>query len=741
MTEVSTIEKLEAALRAVSFHRAHTFSWFGEREPHLPARLAAALPHDSLREYLLNRLQQRLYSDFYCKGKATSIQSRSSQPILTSANAVFVNGLSAANRGHGEKELRAFSPGFYVALGNFRLSNDDNSELVRIYWNLKPEGAALLVRAVTSHFNRCGLAFRLKVANQPARFTRTDPIVLYISHHDYDEASPILEALYPRFLPFLRQGTPVFTKPVAFGTGLAEDPSPTVSFGAHRCRLVAEGMVRAHEQGKKSLPARLAMVIECFEEQELDVQRPYLNPGSNDGYDFNPRPARNRRRASPNGSAGEANATSRRAFLPVALEIGRILVLSAVWHEGRCNWMGMDLYELHSHSEGDAKLAYKALGPDLYLGAAGIALFLAELHAAAGDDEIRRTVFGAITTALAQARALLNSNSAGGLYSGLTGVTFAAQYIAVLLGEPQLSESAAELLEDILNKGQDGEHADLISGHAGTITGLLLMQQITGNSSMLDVAARLGDKLLQKAESQSGSCSWKAVNFPRQHPLTGFSHGAAGIACALLELFRATGDSRYRMYAEMAFNFERTHFDSALNNWPDFRGIPARPGRNGRRPAFPVFWCHGAAGIALSRLRAFQILGDERYRSEAVTALTTTKAWTEQMRWLDAVNFSLCHGLAGNAHILSVGARILGADFSAGHEVSKSVAIRGIELYARNSHRWPLGQLGPRTPGLMPGLSGVGYFYLALHDPGVPSPLLFELEKVAHRREPTFHSG
>jgi lantibiotic modifying enzyme len=202
---------------------------------------------------------------------------------------------------------------------------------------------------------------------------------------------------------------------------------------------------------------------------------------------------------------------------------------------------------------------------------------------------------------------------------------------------------------------------------------------------------------------------------------------------ALLELFNATGNPRYRDVADMAFNYERACFDERMNNWPDFRGVPDRKLRIERHQNFPVFWCHGAPGIALSRLRAYEILLDNRYKSEALIALNTTKAWIEAMLSVEDANFCLCHGLAGNAHILVKGTRALGQDFTGGHELAREVAAAGIVKYARRNHRWPFGLLGDGSPGLMCGLSGVGYFYLSLFNPSLPSFLSPEAREIGGR--------
>ena len=118
------------------------------------------------------------------------------------------------------------------------------------------------------------------------------------------------------------------------------------------------------------------------------------------------------------------------------------------------------------------------------------------------------------------------------------------------------------------------------------------------------------------------------------------SHGTSGIAWALLELHNATGEPRFRDAALEAFRYERHCFSPTEQNWPDFRD---------RRTSFPVYWCHGAAGIALVRLRAWQILKDEALLVEARIALDKVADATPSL-----ANFSLCHGQAGNARYLAL---------------------------------------------------------------------------------------
>src|SRR5215213_10700627 len=87
------------------------------------------------------------------------------------------------------------------------------------------------------------------------------------------------------------------------------------------------------------------------------------------------------------------------SFLEAVDAIGERLSREAVWHQGRCNWMGVEPVG-QGRTPGEPGMAYKALGPELYSGTSGVALFLAELHAVTGDVAARCTALGGLRHAL-----------------------------------------------------------------------------------------------------------------------------------------------------------------------------------------------------------------------------------------------------------------------------------------------------------------------------------------------------
>jgi lantibiotic modifying enzyme len=408
--------------------------------------------------------------------------------------------------------------------------------------------------------------------------------------------------------------------------------------------------------------------------------------------------------------------------LEAAALLGRRIADQAIWYEGRCTWMGAAPEE---GPDGHTALTYATLGPDLYGGTSGVALFLAELSAITGDAIFRRAALGAIDHALAR-EAELAANLDRSLYSGRLGIAVAAARVGAAVGEERYLEAAARMTAGTPGPMAQGDF-DIVSGRAGAIYGLLWLGTKLSDGRFGEEALRLGQELAESAERSGPArdqASWAAARMSATGNLTGFSHGASGAACALLEVAAVTGESYLADVAEQAFVYERSLFDAHTSNWPDLRARPGAIAGRRRQRSYPVMWCHGAAGIALARLRAYELSGLPVLKDEAIVALGTTLTHTEAVLRAGGGSYCLCHGLAGNATILQEGYRVLGSLGAQWHELALEVASSGIERFGRQGQAWPCGTRDGETPNLMLGLAGAGLFYLRLHEPSIGSALL-----------------
>ena len=402
--------------------------------------------------------------------------------------------------------------------------------------------------------------------------------------------------------------------------------------------------------------------------------------------------------------------SSDRAFLAAASAIGRRIVEDAVWHEGRCTWVG---------ATADAKqpwrLKYRALGPRPYEGTSGVGLFLAQLAAITDDAAARRTAVGALRHAVEHAPSLPPPDR-DGLYAGAAGVVLAAVRVAAWLGEPELEARARALLANAPAPDGPGRCPDVMSGGAGALIGFLALAEALDDRDLVARAIAAGDELLRRATVTTHGWSWATPGVRHPHHVCGLAHGAGGIGWALVELFAATGDERFRAGAAGAFEYERSWLDAAAGTWPDLRIGGQRRGRPQASGATTTgTWCRGEAGIAQTRLRAVALSGSEAERGDAELALGTTRRHVAALLGQEIDDLSVCHGAAGSADVL------LTADDRAPEAVA--LGERVLERYHEGGEPWPCGVPGGVTPGLFLGLSGIGWWLLRLHDEEIPSPL------------------
>jgi hypothetical protein len=181
-------------------------------------------------------------------------------------------------------------PGYYFAFGDALDELADQLTLVRLYFHCTPEGAVVLVGELTAALNRFQTPFQLKTPAAPALYGRTDAAVLYIGTRYFPITARIVASVLGR-VP-VETATPLFTKRLWPGVGAAVEPGSGESFGSHRCRLTAEGIVDAWRQdGAQETPERMAAVAARFAAAGLDLQRPWLGPAGFDPFKI-PDPAR-----------------------------------------------------------------------------------------------------------------------------------------------------------------------------------------------------------------------------------------------------------------------------------------------------------------------------------------------------------------------------------------------------------------------------------------------------------------
>jgi len=182
--------------------------------------------------------------------------------------------------------------GYYLAVSNVIQKPQDNPDvdlgMGQIYFNLTSEGAIALMDSLTLQLNAAEIFFSFQVLYNPSAYKRYDSGVLYFERNDYPAVRKVLQGVYLEHQSYFQPEIPLFTKFLAPGLGLAEEPNEKFAaqenFGMNRCQIVASSLLSAWEKGDNSTEERMKAIAEHFTQLNIDLQRPYLNPRSQDIY-------------------------------------------------------------------------------------------------------------------------------------------------------------------------------------------------------------------------------------------------------------------------------------------------------------------------------------------------------------------------------------------------------------------------------------------------------------------------
>jgi lantibiotic modifying enzyme len=407
-------------------------------------------------------------------------------------------------------------------------------------------------------------------------------------------------------------------------------------------------------------------------------------------------------------------------FLQTAASIGDSLCRDALWWEDCCTWLSDDILVRGSSTEA----IHRTCSFDIYSGTAGLALFLSALAKITGDSIHRRTALAAIKQTLALVERTRGRCSAA-FFTGLSGAAWAALQVGESVDSGNWIERGLAMFDEVSSTSQqDWMGTDVIHGRAGAIVAALRAGRQYARPALAEWARTQATELVQRAHKEEIGWSWPEQDGLRG--MNGFSHGSAGIAWALGEMAWSSGLEEFRDAAREAVRYEQHWFDRSAGNWPDFfseyLADPERP------LEYSMSWCHGAPGISLSRIRLWERFSESSYREQALAGIETTQKHLERaLGGAPHENFSLCHGLSGNAEPLLIAARAFDSPGLA--EVASDIGRLGITEYAEKGLPWPCGvnYRSAVSPGLMLGRAGTGYFYLRLCAPHqVPSVLLLD---------------
>jgi type 2 lantibiotic biosynthesis protein LanM len=414
----------------------------------------------------------------------------------------------------------------------------------------------------------------------------------------------------------------------------------------------------------------------------------------------------------------------RTRLLMEARAIGDRLCARALRDKECADWIGLNWV-----MERDWQIA--PAGLDMYGGLPGILLFLSYLGWITEETRYTDLAQAGLNTLRAvwqQKQAFLDQIGIGA-FNGLSSCLYLFTHLAAIWHNSALLKEAEELAQLCSSKIENDEHLDMVNGSAGCLASLLGLYTLAPSADTLQTALECGEHLLACTRPMSEGLGWKT---PQQEaPLSGFSHGVAGIALSLLRLAAVSGEQRFRDTAVAALAYERSLFIPERGNWLDVRKRPDNAIAQSERGEADIqktdrcgmSWNHGAPGIALGRIASLPYLDDAVMRAEIEIALETTiREGFGYLHEQVGPNHSLLHGDCGNLETVLLATRRLQTPQLHDHLQRLTTQL----LENRQQRGWVTGvPLNIETPGLLTGSAGIGYQCLRLAEPDrAPSVLI-----------------
>jgi lantibiotic modifying enzyme len=391
-----------------------------------------------------------------------------------------------------------------------------------------------------------------------------------------------------------------------------------------------------------------------------------------------------------------------------ALSIGQFIAQQAIPHQNSKIWT---LFK----SDGQGRTCLEPVNSSLFDGYLGILLFLAHLQS-------RFPAFGEFELQIKHTQLLLeqavNNDSAihsGAGFSGLGGILYTLSQFKKLWPQALWIEPIAKKILNLLSvMAIKDKQLDIVGGSAGAILSLLSYFKQSGEKQALNIACQFAENLITHFQPK-GKIGWKT---DEGKILTGFAHGNAGIAYALIQLGEFCENTRFVGCGITAMKYESDQYMPEIDNWPDKR----LSDENDQKKQAMTAWCHGIIGIGISRLGL---------KSTSILTLTDffdndiRRALSHLLRHSFINNDGLCHGNFGNFELLALAKEYGMLNVEEAQQANALITER-IRFISKNGLE-NIGLTGFTPCSLMNGWAGIGYQLLRFAQPvKTPSILLLD---------------
>lgn len=302
------------------------------------------------------------------------------------------------------------------------------------------------------------------------------------------------------------------------------------------------------------------------------------------------------------------------------------------------NWSGLRFFDEKSWS-------FVPHGMYLYDGIGGVAVFLAMVLKSYPEAEFER-IYKMVTKKLFHyTKSLLkdeekSESSHTGAFIGEGSIVY-TYLLLYKITQRQIYLDYAKMHGEILFKKMEAEKtSDFLSGLSGAVVVLLKLYRETGEERLLKAAVEQGERIWERAERQKTGYGF--LGAMEGKALAGMAHGNSGYILAFSYLLEITEERCYQERISELLAYEDSLYSKEAGNWRDLRKEDS-----GRKDLNA--WCHGAAGILLSRMKLKHL---KEFRDCAEVQRDMERCVEALHLCPETESVCLCHGLAGMRWII-----------------------------------------------------------------------------------------
>ncbi|VEI18605.1 Lantibiotic modifying enzyme [Serratia plymuthica] len=302
----------------------------------------------------------------------------------------------------------------------------------------------------------------------------------------------------------------------------------------------------------------------------------------------------------------------------------------------------ISLLSMYIHGETGKKYV-SPMNNGMYDGIAGLAILYLSFYQVTNDGKYL-TVANRIIKSIGGYRGFFKEDAMTSSYFGLGSYIYILHCHDIIAKCDVHDETISLLIQELSESYKKSNNYDFIYGGAGTLT--LIVNLIKSRKKDIEQLMSLATLVYNLIVELLSTQQIKKTNEPSKGSiLTGFSHGISGVIFAFCKYYAITGSNECIKRIKHLIELENGYKKDC--SWLDLRDESHNTSMSK--------WCHGDAGILLSRLEAKKTFTNMECGEDVYAVICRDIEICEENIYKHGIGkgYTLCHGDAGNLICLS----------------------------------------------------------------------------------------